>query len=169
MVIGPFNNEKCGFIKSLPSCRQLKLSDHEIFMRALKVFSESNCPHEVAIHPKSCREFYLWSVPFLASYLAFWDSPEPCEFLLGDSSMYSEYEGSHEMTGGLSLSKVSYCSHMVAEGGDAAPIYAYHLALSSTMPENYDFFVVNPHRLLVSINPFFKLSTGTAISLGTGR
>ena len=95
---------------------------------------------------------------FFFSYVAFWDAPDNEEFILSDAGIVSEYEGFHQITGGLDASKTSYLNHQIKKG-DKNKIGAYVRPMQTTlmMYENYDIFNISSKRCIVAINPFFKL------------
>lgn len=138
----------------LPSTKSLKISNYELFRRTLKVYAVTKNIRDIFFNPLATREMLAWSMPFLESYIAFWDAPNDKEFILSDCGMCSEYEGFHMLTGGLDISKASYLlEHIRAGEGE----YCGLMASNDVMYENYNIFNISANRLLVMINPFFKL------------
>ena len=78
-----------------------------------------------------------WAMPFLESYIAFWDAPKDKEYILTDCGMCSEYEGFHMITGGIDISKMSYLAKQIKNGKYQ---YGYIMASCSVMFENYDIY-----------------------------
>lgn len=146
--------DDCGV---LPSANSLQLSDKELFQRALKVFSTTETFRDISEHPLATKEMLAWAIPFLESYLAFWDAPENKEFVLTDCGMSTEYEGFHLITGGVDISKVSY---LQAQSKAHSAEYGMLMATNCVMYENYNLFVISSSRCMVCINPFFRLYHG---------
>ena len=136
----------------------LKLSPKELYELALRVYCEHADLNEMFDDPRITLEILCWARPFVDSYLAIWDAPEGMEYLLGDCSMVSEYEGVHELTGGLDLSKISYCFYHLIHCKDKVDklYYSDTLAKCQIMYENYNIFNLSSTRSLVLINPFFR-------------
>lgn len=139
---------------SMISIKSLKISNHELFQRTLKVYASTANIRDIYFNPLATREMLAWAMPFLESYISFWDAPEGKEFILTDCGMCSEYEGFHMLTGGLDISKMSYLLEQVK----ARKVeYGGLMATNDVMYENYNIFNLNSTRLLVIINPFFRL------------
>ena len=138
----------------MPYTKDLKISNHELFLRTLKVYASTSNIVDMVNNPLATREMLAWGMPFLESYIAFWDAPEGKEFILTDCGMCSEYEGFHMITGGLDVSKLSYILEHVKNGEYE---YGSLMASLALMYENYNLFNLSSTRLLVMINPFFKL------------
>lgn len=141
--------------KNLPSSDSLNLNNKELFHRTLTVFAQATSIAEMANNPLTTREMIAWALPFLKSYIAFWDAPDNKEFILSDCGMCSEYEGFHMITNGLDLSKYSYLYHKIIKENQSQ--YVEHFANCIVMYENYNIFVLNSKRSIVMINPFFKM------------
>ncbi|CDE15488.1 uncharacterized protein BN588_00605 [Clostridium sp. CAG:288] len=139
--------------KNLPSSDSLNLNNKELFHRALTVFAQATNISEMANNPLATKEMIAWALPFLKSYIAFWDTPDNKEFILSDCGMCSEYEGFHMITNGLDLSKYSYLYHKIFKENQSQ--YVEHFANCIVMYENYNIFVLNSKRSIVMINPFF--------------
>ena len=82
----------------MPSSKSLNIDDKELYLRSLKVFVQTTNIRDIVLNPLATREMLAWAVPFLESYIAFWDAPSDKEFLLADCGMCSEYEGFHMIT-----------------------------------------------------------------------
>ncbi len=147
----------CG---SLPSFKQFNYSDEELYAKALRVFATTNYFRDIIENSEATKELFAWAVPFLESYLAFWDASTDKEYLLTDCGMTSEYEGFHQMTGGLDISKASYLLDRLHKGSGE---YAGLLASNCVMYENYSLFVLSSTRCMVMVNPFFRLYSGQQV------
>ncbi len=140
--------------ENLPKTKDLYISNHDLFFRILKVFASASDIRSIALNPLATREMICWALPYLESYITFWDAPENREFVLTDCGMCSEYEGFHRITGGYDISKFSYLLHQVKNGkGEYVPF----LASNYLMYENYNVFNLSSKRCMIAINPFFKL------------
>ena len=138
---------------TLPYIKNLRLTDDELYARALKVFAITETIRDIADNSDATSEMLAWAVPFLESYLAFWDTPNEKEYILTDCGMTSEYEGFHLITGGIDISKTSFLLEKMKSESAYAGIFASQYA----MYENYDIFVLSSTRCMVMINPFFRL------------
>ncbi len=138
----------------LRKTKDLNLSDKELYLRTLKVFAKTTYIRDIAFDPLATREMLAWAMPFIESYIAFWDAPKDKEFILTDCGMCSEYEGFHMITGGLDVSKMSYLIKQIKDGK-----YQYGRIMASciVMYENYNIYNLNSTRCMVAINPFFRL------------
>ena len=141
---------------SLPYTEETTLSNRELFNNALLAFSQTISINDLAFNPLCTREMVAYAATFLLSYIAFWDAPEGNEFVLSDVGMISEYEGVHQITGGLDLSKLSYLFHQLLNDKSMANIYIELLSSNEVMYENYDIFNISKKRCLIMINPFFR-------------
>lgn len=144
-------NKQYDFLKST---KELNLTDSELYLRTLKVFAKSKNIRDIAFNPLATREMIAWAMPFLESYIAFWDAPKDKEFILTDCGMCSEYEGFHMITGGIDISKVSYLLKQIK---NEKYEYSDFLASCSVMYENYNIYNLSSTRCMVAINPFFSL------------
>ena len=120
----------------------------------MKVFAKTNSIRDVALNPLATREMLAWAMPFLESYIAFWDTPKDKEYILTDCGMCSEYEGFHMITGGIDISKMSYILKQIKSGKYQ---YGGLMASCSVMFENYNIYNLSSTRCMVAINPFFRL------------
>ncbi len=145
---------------TLPNIKDLRLTDDELYARALKVFATTESIRDIANNYDATSEMLAWAVPFLESYLAFWDTPNEKEYILTDCGMTSEYEGFHLITGGIDISKTSYLLNKIKD----EPGYAGILASQFVMYENYNIFVLSSTRSMVMINPFFRLYHGQGVT-----
>lgn len=128
-------------------------------MLALTEFDDKNArnPYELFNDERLSREMAAWACSFYFSYVAFWDASDDGEFVLSDAGIVSEYEGFHQITGGLDVSKTSYLLYQMKYNKESGGLYVRHLQTCSMMYENYDLFNISSNRCIVAINPFFKL------------
>lgn len=145
----------------LKKTKDLNLSDNELYLRTLKVFATSNNIRDIALNPLATREMLAWAMPFLESYIAFWDTPKDKEYILTDCGMCSEYEGFHMITGGIDISKMSYILKQIKSGKYQ---YGGLMASCSVMFENYSIYNLSSTRCMVAINPFFRLYYGAQVA-----
>ena len=145
--------------KNLKRNEELKLTPKQLYETALRIYCEHTDLNEMLSDSRLTLEMLCWARPFVDSYLAIWDAPEGMEYILIDCSMVSEYESVHELTGGLDLSKFSYCYYKLLNEQDdlSKMFYADLLAKCQMMYENYNIFNLSSTRSLVLINPFFRM------------
>ena len=147
----------------LPYTESLGLSDNELYLRTLKVFATTTYIRDIVLNPLATREMLGWAIPFLESYIAFWDTLAEKEYLLTDCGMCSEYEGFHMITGGIDISKSSFLFHKILK--EHKEEYGGVLASNFLMYENYSIFNLSSTRSLVMINPFFRLYHNAQVML----
>ena len=147
---------------TLKKTKELNISDKELYLRTLKVFATTEIIKDIVDNPLATREMLVWAIPFLDSYIAFWDTPKGKEYILTDCGMCSEYEGFHMITGGIDISKSAYLLHHINKKE-----YQYCGLLASNIPmyENYDIYNLSSTRSMVMINPFFKLYNNAQVML----
>lgn len=146
------------WLSSAKRNRDLGLTNKQLYELALRVCCENPDLSKLELDPRATLEIIAWAKTFLETYLAIWDAPKGMEFILGDCSMISEYEGCHQLTGGLDLSKFSYCLYRLQhkENDLEMLIQAKTLSTLQIMYENYNVFNLSSTRCLVAINPFFS-------------
>ena len=98
---------------SLKRMDDLEISPKDFYELALRIYCENKDPNYIYQDHRIVLEILCWARPVLDAYLAVWDAPDGMEFVLGDCSMVSEYEGVHQLTGGLDLSKFSYLFYQI--------------------------------------------------------
>jgi hypothetical protein len=128
-----------------------------------------NAPHpipdELALDPKCTNEAWYWSSVILRGYLAFWDAEGTSdEFLLSDIGMTSENELSW-LVYGHNVSKMNYLGDLAHATEKDNP--KLNLAALQQMDnliffhENFMLFPLSKNRIIVSINPFYRLLATT--------
>lgn len=154
------------FIKStLPYTGETTLSNRELFNNAILAFSQAEFIEDLAFNSLCTKEMVAYAATFLLSYITFWDAPDGNEFVLSDVGMISEYEGIHQITGGLDLSKCSYLYHQCLNDKDRIAVYSDLLSSNAVMYENYDIFNISKKRCLIMVSPFFRQYFGMNCSL----
>lgn len=139
-----------------------EMSEYDFFngqLLALSQFDVKNVttPYELFNDERLSVEMAALACSFFFSYVAFWDASTEEEFVLSDAGIVSEYEGFHQITGGLDLSKTSYLLYHLLHDKENGPSYIKPLQACSMMYENYDLFNISSSRCIVAINPFFRL------------
>ncbi len=146
------------WLLSLKRNGDLHLSNQELYELALRVCCENEDITNIAADKRATLEIVAWAMTFVDAYLAIWDAPKGMEFILSDCSMISEYEGCHQLTAGLDLSKFSYCQYHLQHPTEDLEVLMQAKAISTLqiMYENYNVFNLSSKRCLVAINPFFS-------------
>lgn len=137
------------------------MSEFDFFnsqLLALSKFDIANVcnPYVLFDDEKLSVEMAALACSFFFSYVGFWDATEE-EFILSDAGIISEYEGFHQITGGLDISKSSYLLYHLKRDKENGSFYIKPLQACSMMYENYDLFNISSTRCIVAINPFFRL------------
>lgn len=148
----------------LPKTKDSNLTDNELYFRTLKVFAKTTNIRDIVNNPLATREMLGWALPFLESYIAFWDTPKDKEYILSDCGMCSEYEGFHMITGGIDISKTSFLFHKIIK--EKKSEYGGLLASNFLMYENYSILNLSSTRSMIMINPFFRLYHNVQIFIG---
>ncbi len=150
---------KYDILKSLPSITDIDDSPFNLQMQAMKLFINSNDEFEMLVNPMCTREYYTWAKVFLDAFLTFCDSHPTQEFILTDNGMTTEYEPSHYIFEGISLSKHSYLMHCLKN--DTSTVlkakYCDLLLTNEIMFENFNIFNLSSTRCIVLAHPFFRL------------
>lgn len=143
----------------LPSIDDIEDTPFNMQMCAMKLFIECNTEVELIMNPLCVREFYTWAKVFLDAFLTFCDSHPAQEFILTDNGMTSEYEPSHSLFEGISLSKQSYLQHCLKSNDSNVLKYRYCelLLTNEIMYENFNIFNLSSTRCILLAHPFFRL------------
>lgn len=145
-------------VRRLPSIFDFDLEPREIQMRAMQLFLDCKSAEELIVHPLATPELYCWARVNYDSYVGFWDSADDQEFILTSTGMVSEYEPSHAIFEGLSLSKGSYLLNQFKSAKEENLIkYALLSSFNEIMYENFNIFNLSSSRCMVLIHPFFRL------------
>lgn len=163
--ISKMQEEYSLILKAIPTMKELNEPIDEAFERALRVYLESKDINDIVMHKDVTKEIFVWAKVFNDSYIGFWDSNENQEFILTDNGLTTEYEPSHQLYGGLDLSKFSYLLHMLKKSNKKEKLIYYTLLdRIKIMYENFSIFNVSSSRSIVIINPFFKLYSNKGFS-----
>lgn len=159
-------------ISKLPKTKDNKLSDYDLFNNALAALVDFDYKDVYGIYnlfndKRLTLEMAAYATSFFASYVAFWDAPNNAEFLLSDAGIISEYEGVHQITGGIDISKLSYMVHQINKKNKESTLYGEIMANNDVMYECYDLFNISSTRCIVAINPFFRLYSKPKFMIGT--
>jgi len=160
------NNNEQG--EKLPSISEKKEDKQTIFMQAMHLFLDCQSSYDMLAHEYATKETYCWSKVFLDSFLVFWDSATNQEFVLTDNGMTSEYEPSHNIFGGIDLSKFSYLHKQLLNESLTSSQKCQYLDFFSKyqiMYENFNIFSLSSTRCIVLANPFFRLYSGKQLIL----
>lgn len=149
-------------IENLPKTKDCKLSDCDLFNNALAAlvdfdYKNINGVYDLFKDKRLTIEMAAYATSFFASYVSFWDAPAESEFLLSDGGVISEYEGFHQITGGIDISKQGYLVHQINRNDNNSFLYGEIFANNCVMYECYDIFNISSKRCVVAINPFFRL------------
>ncbi len=151
----------------LPSIDNINDTPFNLQMRAMELFIKCNTEADMLFNPLCVREFYTWAKVFLDAFLTFCDSHPTQEFILTDNGMTSEYEPSHYIFEGISLSKQSYLMHCLKsnEVEELKARYCDLLLTNELMFENFNIFNLSSTRCIVLAHPFFRLYDDKGIKL----
>ncbi len=100
-----------------------------------------------------------WAKIFLSGYFAFWDcSSSNTDFLISDIGMTSEREDS-VLTDGYEHEKKDYLDYLIRRETrvDKREAYSQILRTQFLFPENFYMFPLSKRRMIVTVNPFFRL------------
>ena len=116
----------------------------------------------ISVDNQQSNHLKYWAQIYKAGYLDIWDSSKIAniEFVISDIGMTSEREES-VFDFGLEYDKKVYLQKQIErnQGNNFAPHYQNLLAIQSSFHENFYMFSVSKNRMLVIINPFFRLYT----------
>lgn len=151
--------------ENLPSIFTKQEDSHTLQMQAMQVYLDCEDLIEMIKHPLITKEVYAWAQVALEAYIVFWDCADEQEFVLTDFGMISEYEPSHMVFEGMSISKFSYCHYKLMQANAKKDRYrgleyARLIATEQIMFENYSVFHLSSNRCIALINPFFRLYSG---------
>ena len=127
--------------------------------RNLQTIIETDDLREISRHELCTYEVLRWTHIFLSGYFAFWDcSSSNTDFLISDIGMTSEREDS-VLTDGYEHEKKDYLGTLIQRETriDKREVYRQILQNQFTFPENFYMFPISKKRMIVIINPFFRL------------
>ena len=129
------------------------------WQRNLRVIVECSDLRHIQEHELCTYEIYRWAQIYNSGYLAFWDSTSSGEdFIVSDIGMTSEVEPSYVKIG-LEVEKWNYLLKALEGSGKNAEKELYFALLNDqrNFHENFYMFSISKNRMIVIINPFFRL------------
>ncbi len=138
-------------------------TNHDRWLRNIRVILECKNLNHIQEHPLCTYEAYRWARIYSSGYMAIWDSSyDGTEFLISDIGMTSELEDSI-FEYGMEVDKKAYLVSQLERYTDTSMGYGkvYRDLLDSQFyfHENFYMFSISKYRMLVIINPFFRLYT----------
>ena len=128
------------------------------WLRTLRVLLESKDFTHVQNHEMCTNEAYYWALIYHSGYLAIWDCTGTGEeFIITDIGMTSEREKGAPI--GLEVQKKLYLKEIYerAKSKRQKDLYAKLSFQQQFFHENFYMFSISKTRMLVIINPFFRL------------
>ena len=132
---------------------------HDRWLRNIKVIIECKDLTSIQDHELCTYEAYRWAQIYNWGYLAIWDSSfVDTSFIITDIGMTSEREESVSQFG-LEVEKKQYLMDAPFRTNNTIfkQKYAELLYQQTNFHENFYMFSISKHRMLVVINPFFRL------------
>lgn len=127
--------------------------------RNLQTIIETSDLREISKHELCTHEVKRWSTIFLSGYFAIWDcSRSETDFIINDIGMTSELEDSY-LKDGLEHEKIDYLNYLIQREAPNNKRTAYEqlLQIQFYFYENFYMFPLSKSRMIVLINPFFRL------------
>lgn len=134
-------------------------SVHDRWLRNIKVIIECKDLTSIQSHELCTYEAYRWAQIYNWGYMAIWDSSYVnTSFIITDIGMTSEREPSVAQYG-VELEKKQYLMEAPRRTNNTIfqRKYAELLYQQTNFHENFYMFSISKHRMLVVINPFFRL------------
>lgn len=129
------------------------------WQRNLRVIVECSDLAHIQDHELCTYEIYRWAQIYNSGYLAVWDSTSSGEdFIVSDIGMTSEVEPSFVKIG-MEVEKNDYLLKAVQKTNKVSDKDFYYNILNAQLNfhENFYMFSISKNRMLVVINPFFRL------------
>lgn len=129
------------------------------WQRNLRVIIECSDLMHIHEHELCTYEIYRWAQIYNSGYIAVWDSTSSGEdFIVSDIGMTSEVEPSFVKIG-LEVEKRDYLLKAVQKTGRESEKDIYFSLLNAQLNfhENFYMFSISKNRMIVVINPFFRL------------
>lgn len=129
------------------------------WQRNLRVIVECSDLKHIHEHELCTYEIYRWAQIYNSGYLAVWDSTASEEdFIVSDIGMTSEVEPSFVKMG-LEVEKKNYLLKALQKTNKLSEIKLYSGLLNDQLNfhENFYMFSISKNRMIVIINPFFRL------------
>ncbi|MDE7083290.1 MAG: DUF4238 domain-containing protein [Clostridia bacterium] len=130
----------------------------ERWLRTLRVIIECEELRKIEKHELCTNEAFYWAQIYASGYLAIWDCTDTEEeFIVTDVGMTSEREVG--APAGIERDKKDYLEKMWITENDERRKNTYFRLLydQQTFHENFYMFSISKTRMLVIINPFFRL------------
>ena len=127
--------------------------------RNLQTIIETEDLRDISKHELCTYEVLRWTKVFLSGYFAFWDSSSSnTDFIISDIGMTSEREES-VLTELYEHEKKDYLDFLIRREThtDKREIYKQILQNQFSFHENFYMFPLSKKRMIVIINPFFRL------------
>lgn len=132
---------------------------HDRWLRNIKVIIECEDLTSIQSHELCTYEVYRWAQIYNWGYMAIWDSSYvDTSFIITDIGMTSEREKSVAQFG-VEVEKMQYLAKALdnTTNTDFKQTYTDLLYKQANFHENFYMFSISRHRMLVIINPFFRL------------
>lgn len=130
----------------------------DYWLRTLRVIVECEDLSKIEKHELCTYEAYYWAQIYFSGYLAIWDcSGTKEEFIVTDVGMTSEREVGAPL--GFEIKKKNYLASRFNEETDLwrKNLYSTLWLAQQSFHENFYMFSISKTRMLVIINPFFRL------------
>ena len=134
-------------------------SVHDRWLRNIRVIIECKDLTRIQSHELCTYEAYRWAQIYNWGYMAIWDSSYvDTSFIITDIGMTSEREPSVAQYG-VEVEKKQYLMEAPSRTNNTIfqRKYAELLYQQTNFHENFYMFSISKHRMLVVINPFFRL------------
>ena len=142
-------------------------SDFDYWMRTIRCILESEDLASIRNHPLATTKAVQWANNFNSAYLSIWDSEETGEdFIVIDNGMTSEHESTRfinpinddAIKRGYLLDQCIFSTSISDEQKKSNLRYLYSILFANDfMTENFYIFSITKNRILVLLNPFFRL------------
>ena len=132
---------------------------HDRWLRNIKAIIECKDLTKIQEHELCTYEAYRWAQIYNWGYMAIWDSSYvDTSFIITDIGMTSEREPSVAQYG-VEVEKKQYLMEAPSRTNNTIfqRKYAELLYQQTNFHENFYMFSISKHRMLVVINPFFRL------------
>lgn len=143
------------------------LSNFDYWMRTMKCVLESTNLEKVKEHPEATLQAVNWATALNCGYISIWDSSNTGEdFVIIDNGMTSEHEPTRFFPpinddvlkrGYLLEQIISANQNNENQKTNNLASYLNILSANDFMSENFYLFSITKNRMIVLINPFFRL------------
>lgn len=139
--------------------REISETVEQRWLRNIKVVVECQDLSKIQEHELCTYEIYRWAQIYNAGYMAIWDGKNSGEdFIITDIGMTSEVEPSYVKIG-LETDKKNYLMKRILEETNllVKQNLLNLLYAQVNFHENYYMFSISKNRMIVIINPFFRM------------